>query len=203
MPIPQCLKDLRPVRTSTFNQAVGGLQTRIAALEADKESLTTQTTLSDQGKLVVQRDIDRSKIAHQQASDWVRMVNSITWTLSSIYLVGAIIALNGASQSKDPVWRVVVGWAVAGLGVVWLLVDWVYARSSAVARSKLVALEASWDEDAAFYRYQAAQLKWGPTLISVLIMVPVLGVIWLGLVLAMPSLPSWLQKAVIWIAHPI
>ena len=80
----------------------------------------------------------RPELAYGQASDWLRMVNTITWTLSSIFLVGAIIAVNGASQSGvDPAWRIAAYVLVFVLCAIWWRVDWIYAQSAIKARAVL------------------------------------------------------------------
>ena len=71
----------------------------------------------------------QSELAYQQASDWLRMVNTITWTLSSIFLVGAIIAVNGASQANAlPHWRLTAYLLVVILCLIWWRVDWIYSE---------------------------------------------------------------------------
>ena len=101
--------------------------------------------------------VDQTTLAYQQASDWLRMVNTITWTLSSIFLVGAIIALNGASQNSAlPEWRLAAYLLVLILCLIWWRVDWVYTQSAIEARNKLVAIEQNWDPLNALYRSQSA-----------------------------------------------
>jgi hypothetical protein len=98
---------------------------------------------------------ERCKLAYQQASDWLRMVNTITWTLSSIFLVGAIIALNGASQpTADPAWRLGAYLLVFVLCAIWWRVDWIYGQSALKAREMLVRIEENWAPTHAFYRSQ-------------------------------------------------
>jgi hypothetical protein len=79
---------------------------------------------------------ERPGLAYDQASDWLRMVNTITWALSSIFLVGAIIAVNGASQSGvDPYWRIGAYVLVVVLCAIWWRVDFIYAQSAVQARA--------------------------------------------------------------------
>jgi hypothetical protein len=115
-------------------------------LKARLDGLTTPVT-------------EQSQLAYQQASDWLRMVNTITWALSSIFLVGAIIAINGASQSGVlPSWRLAAYVLVVILCLIWWRVDWVYTQSAIQAREKLVAIERGWDETNALYTSQNSDL---------------------------------------------
>jgi hypothetical protein len=86
---------------------------------------------------------EQRRLAYQHAGEWVRMVNTITWTLTSIFLVGAVIALNGAMQKnpEDDVWTHKIGWCVVGLSAIWLAVDIVYEWTAIRARTILQNLE--------------------------------------------------------------
>ena len=97
--------------------------------------------------------------AYAQAGSWLQMVNTITWTLTSIFLVGAIIALNGASQNPDVYWRLAVCLLVIILCIAWGAVDYVYSKSAWKAREKLRRLEGRWVEDHKFYCDQDDELS--------------------------------------------
>src|SRR5258708_15723272 len=85
------------------------LQEQIRELRAENSQLKGQLDLREENRLLKEQNDaladEAIKASYQQAADWVKMVNSVTWTLSSIYLVAAIIALNGAMQLKDFPWR--------------------------------------------------------------------------------------------------
>ena len=72
------------------------------------------------------------------------MCNTITWSLGSIYVVAAILALNGAIQQSSMVWRSVIGVLVVLLVVAWALIDWSYLQSASSAREHLRQIETSW-----------------------------------------------------------
>ena len=114
-----------------LNDQQRDLGARLGDLKARLDSVTTPVT-------------EQSELAYQQASDWLRMVNTITWALSSIFLVGAIIALNGASQNGVlPLWRLAAYILVMILCAVWWRVDWVYTQSAnQLARSSSPLSEA-------------------------------------------------------------
>ncbi len=86
-------------------------------------------------------------VTYQQAADWLKMVNTVTWTMGSIYLAAAFVALNGALSESlvDTVWRHVIGVAVCALSLIWFHVDNIYSSSAQKARAKLKALEDVWN----------------------------------------------------------
>ena len=83
----------------------------------------------------------------------MKLANNVTWTMSSIYLVGSLLALNGSltQQVIDTPWRPRVGLAVVILSVIWLMFDVVYFFSARSARSWLAATEARWEAPARFF----------------------------------------------------
>ena len=80
-------------------------------------------------------------LVYQQAGDWLRMVNTITWSLTSIFLVGAILALNSAVQKNDIEWTHAVGWNVFYLSCIWGFVDFINECSAIGARRRLTTIE--------------------------------------------------------------
>jgi hypothetical protein len=128
---------------------------------------------------------DQEKISYQQAADWLRMVNMITWTLSSIYLVGAIIALNGVMQKGvDPVWRFTVALGVAGLCLVWAAVDACYMTTSFEVRKTLVEIETEWKSKFPIYTEQLKRKKLRFFLNFILVYTPILGLFSAALLVA-------------------
>jgi hypothetical protein len=147
--------------------AFDSLAVRVATLENALKEIT---------------EADHRKTVYQHAGDWLRMVNMITWTLASIYLVGAVIALNGALQSHDSRWRLTVGLSVFLLSLIWGGVDYIYEYSAKCARVKLENIEAGWGKDSQFYTDQLT--GWGARrriAVWILIGLPILGVGLLGL----------------------
>ncbi len=137
-------------------------------------------------------------MVYQQAADWVRMVNSVTWTLGSIFLLGALITLNGAMQVKDgEAWRTVVGCGVIVLALFWAVIDCIYARSSRRARDAVEKIERKWGDERQFFTKQ--RKGWGKAegfIINVIIYLTMLIPAYLGLVVARPSL-TWLPSCVV------
>src|ERR1700720_2840718 len=74
-----------------LHQSISDLREQIQALQQDRRP---PEQVADQ----------RTSLSYQQASEWVRMCNTITWSLGSIYVVAAILALNGAMQQSSMVW---------------------------------------------------------------------------------------------------
>jgi hypothetical protein len=153
----------------------------LAALGERVDRITTLFPESDQTKLV-----------YQQAGDWVRMVNTITWTLGSIYLAGSFIVLNAAlgPQLIDKNWRPLIGLAVVCLCVIWLVVDSVYLWSVSAARRKLVAIEENWPTK--FFKEQENS-KFGRYLVVGGLYLSMGLPFFLGLAVARPWLPSHIQ----------
>ena len=118
-------------RGADLHQSILDLREQIQALQQDRRP---PEQVADQ----------RTTLSYQQASEWVRMCNTITWSLGSIYVVAAILALNGAMQQSSMVWRSVIGVLVVLLVVAWALIDWSYLQSASSAREHLREIETSW-----------------------------------------------------------
>jgi uncharacterized membrane protein YgcG len=78
-------------RGADLHQSISDLREQIQALQQDRRP---PEQVADQ----------RTTLSYQQAAEWVRMCNTITWSLGSIYVVAAILALNGAMQQSSMVW---------------------------------------------------------------------------------------------------
>ena len=112
-----------------------------AELEAVKRAVTEGIEQA-RVKFVSDADIEAHARTYQHATEWVRMCNSITWTVASVYLVSAVLAMNTAvSRPAGSHERTVIGVILILLLVVWLLVDFVYLRSAAHARNEIEKLE--------------------------------------------------------------
>jgi hypothetical protein len=150
----------------------------------------------DDPREVARRDEERIRLAYQQAADWVKLANNVTWTMSSIYLVGSLLALNGSlsQQVIDTPWRPRVGLAVAILSVLWLVFDVVYFSSARSALSWLAATEARWEEPARFFygQYYRPTFAVGRWAVTVCLWISIFVPAWLGLIVAKPLLPAWI-----------
>jgi hypothetical protein len=96
-------------RGADLHQSILDLREQIQALQQDRRP---PEQVADQ----------RTTLSYQQAVEWVRMCNTITWSLGSIDVVAAILALNGAMQQSSMVWRSVIGVLVVFLVVAWALI---------------------------------------------------------------------------------
>lgn len=162
---------------------------KIWALRADLNALRHQVeelpNLTDENRLFLAQQTEaRRLLSYQQAADWLRMTNNITWTLSSVYLVAAIIGLNSGLTVNDPDWRLWIGLTVTGLGLSWLLVDIIYFCSASNARQQLRAIEQNMEER--FYTTQRGTVS--RVIVTAVLLVSMLGVSYMGLVVAKPRL---------------
>lgn len=84
---------------------------------------------------------------YQHAADWVRMVNSITWSIASFYLLSAVIAMNVAlTRPAGSFERHAISATWIALLVLWAVVDFVYLSTARHARGAIDGIE----KDAAF-----------------------------------------------------
>jgi hypothetical protein len=143
----------------------------------------------------VEQNEERTRLAYQQAADWVKLANNVTWTMSSIYLVGSLLALNGSltQQLINTPWRPWVGIAVVGLSFIWLAFDLIYSCSARSARNWLAATEARWVTEAQFF---SSQNSWGVRVgrwaVAILLWISICVPAALGLFVAKPILPTCL-----------
>lgn len=194
------------------------LSARLSKLDSDvkmAEAIQARTDkwLEDLSKLGKTPELnvsaaDQKKLAYQEASQWLRMVNLITWTLNSIFLVGAMVALNGAAQqTADVVWRYAACVAAILLCIVWRSVDNIYSVSATKARAFLCVAEADWGP-ASFYRttQDNEEAKKLVARLSSRVNLPIYGVAIMAVLMlyktALPALPDWadvlsLQKPLI------
>jgi hypothetical protein len=171
------------------------------SIDQVRSALNVLTLQGDDQKEAAKRDEERSRLAYQQAADWVKLANSITWTMSSIYLVGSLLALNGALAQHliATPWRPRIGIAVVTLSVIWLVFDLIYFISARSARKWLAEKEALWDPSAHFFYHQhhepgAVLGRWVVTLLLwASICVPAT----LGLIVAKPLLPALIANLLV------
>jgi hypothetical protein len=177
---------------------LASLQTSLQELETSVQNLSATVTnlasTAQNNATVATWKEERVRLAYTQAADWLKLANNVTWTMSSIYLVGSLIALNGAlSQSViGTIWRPIVGLAVVAISIIWVIFDVVYSYAARSARDWLVATESHWDTSAQFYSGQrnstAKAGRWAVTMFLWLsICVPAV----LGVIIAKPILPTF------------
>jgi Na+-transporting NADH:ubiquinone oxidoreductase subunit NqrB len=159
----------------TIRDDVAGFRTEITARVAAIETQDAQR-------------FEFQKVLYQQASAWVGMANTITWSLGSIFLVAGIIALNGAINTNDVHWRHVAGFGVIALALIWLLIDVLYGISAVSARNQLEEIEEQWVRHGRGFfarqnKYRALRwIVWGGLVFSML------GMAYGGLIVARPQL---------------
>ena len=103
---------------------------------------------------------------YQEASQWVRLVNTIIWSMGTL-LVPVSFGLLGVALNKSSGFEFDRrGKIVLGIGSVFLFAFWVYAsriykESVEVARDVLIAIEQKWKVEPAmsFYEKQQPILK--------------------------------------------
>ena len=187
-----------------IEQAIGDLDLRIGRAENDLTKLIQEAETASQRRYTeLQESIknqrrdgkdQNDRISYQEAADWVRMSNTVMWSLGSIYIVVALLVLNGSMQHSEK-WRLAIGLAVAFLAITWLVTDIAYGRSTAAARRHLTTLEAAWrnrDElTVGFYNNQHELRNW-ISVVSILYRATALVLILLGLIVASPSLRQFL-----------
>jgi hypothetical protein len=150
-------------RRRQIKQNVDHLDNRLVSLEKKETELKKRIDHleAEAGKLgAIDRTLsDAEKLAYQQAADWLRLVNTVTWTLSSIFFVGAVIALSNAIQSHDASWRLVIGLGVLSSVAIWAYFDQRYSKTAANARSALKEIESRWDPKFQFYTAQEKSVR--------------------------------------------
>jgi hypothetical protein len=181
--VTQMSKDIKELRQEivSLRQDVDGLRNRLAAIETQEVA-----------------QLDFRKTTYQQAADWLKMVNAITWSLGSVFLVAGIIALNGAMQMNDSHWRGVVGVGVVTLSLIWIIVDLVYDRSAVAARKQLVRIEDQWGanlDDRFYTRLSKKRASRG--MVWVMLIAAMLAMAYAGLIVAKPGLHFPLEDWVV------
>ena len=104
---------------------------------------------------------------YQEASQWVRLVNTIIWSMGTLLVPVSFgfvgLALNKSSGAQFE-WR---GKLILGIGSVFLFSFWVYAsliykRSTDIARQVLIKIEEKWEvdkEEMSLYKLQEPLLN--------------------------------------------
>jgi hypothetical protein len=166
----------------SIENTVGTIRNDVAAFRVEITARVAAIETQDAQKFEFQR------ITYQQASAWVAMANTITWSLGSIFLVAGIIALNGAISTNDLHWRHVAGFGVIALALIWLAIDVLYGISAVSARTQLEEIEEQWVRHGTGFftrqsKYRALRrLVWGGLVLAML------GMAYGGLIVAKPDL---------------
>jgi hypothetical protein len=111
-----------------------------------------------------QSEIRPLERVYQEASQWVRLVNTIIWSMGTL-LVPVSIGLVGVALNKSSGFQFDLrGKMVLGVGSVFLFGFWVYAShiyktSVEVARGVLIRIEQKWMTDEKELRLYDAQQK--------------------------------------------
>lgn len=113
---------------------------------------------------------DYMSICYQNAGDWIRLANSVTWTLASVYLVAAVLAMNAAMQRAvdDPI-RLVLAFVWVALLSIWIAIDRLYLKSARQARTVVERIEESWPEPYRFYTLQRTERLGGSKTLTYLL----------------------------------
>jgi hypothetical protein len=171
------------------------------SIDQVRSRLNTLTLVGDDRKEAAKCDEERFRLAYQQAADWVKLANSVTWTMSSIYLVGSLLALNGALAQHliATPWRPRIGIAVVILSVIWLVFDVVYFVSARSARKWLAEKEALWDPSAHFFyrQYHRPGAVFGRWVVTLLLWASICVPATLGLIVAKPLLPEFVANLLV------
>jgi hypothetical protein len=163
---------------TALTTAVQALRTQLGTLQTAHDKLEER---ADNALIPLEQ---RERMVYENAAHWLRMVNTITWTLTSIFLVVAIVALNNA-QGAAPEWKHTIGYTIFGLCWVWFAVDLIYGISSLKARWILEDMEKTkgWTPSWKLYTWQRApNARYALWLVMAAAMYsPIAGVSWLSL----------------------
>lgn len=178
-------------RLETIDNTVAGIRNDITAFRTEITARVTAIETQDAQQFEFQ------KLMYQQASAWVAMVNTITWTLGSIFLVAGIIALNGAINTNDLHWRHVAGFGVIALALIWLLMDVLYGISAVHARSQLREIEEQWQRHGRGFFLRQKDLRVLHLVVWGVLMLSMIGMAYGGLIVSKPNLNLPLNNLII------
>lgn len=178
-------------RLETIDNTVAGIRNDITAFRTEITARVAAIETQDAQQFEFQ------KLMYQQASAWVAMVNTITWTLGSIFLVAGIIALNGAINTNDLHWRHVAGFGVIALALIWLLMDVLYGISAVHARSQLREIEEQWQRHGRGFFLRQKDLRVLHLVVWGVLMLSMIGMAYGGLIVSKPNLNLPLNNLII------
>lgn len=84
---------------------------------------------------------DQDKAAYSEASQWVRLTNTVSWTLLIAAVPILVGLLAGAAATSASISKWILAGGSAFLAAVWFYVDYLYEKSTVGARMVLVAIE--------------------------------------------------------------
>jgi hypothetical protein len=98
---------------------------------------------------------------YQEASNWLRMVNTIIWITATVFVPLSLACFPLAVQK--PEYKIVFAVASLILFGIWVYVSMLYIRTGVIAREAIFIIETQWhlDERIAFYSKQGQiSSKW-------------------------------------------
>jgi len=139
---------------------------------------------------------DRTTLCYQHAGDWVRLANSLTWTIASVYLVSAVLAMNGALQrAEEDYMRIVIAAVWIALLVMWLIIDNIYLGSARHARRIIERIEEDWPPPLQFYTSQKRDGIGGSGILTGLLYASAATLAAAWLVIVAPTVSHYYEKA--------
>jgi hypothetical protein len=94
------------------------------------------------GGSIASENPDALKSIYAEASQWVRMVNTLVWTAGTVLFPIAVAAVGFAFERPSLKWPLAVGsLAVHGF---WIYITYTYGHSAGIARDALMEVERRW-----------------------------------------------------------
>jgi len=101
----------------------------------------------------MEEEIDNPNLdkIYAEAGQWIRMVNTIGWTMASIFVPISFGSIVLAVQYPYARWVFCFGSIF--LFAFWIIVSFIYRRTSRSARDVLMTIERQWSEDESISLY--------------------------------------------------
>ena len=100
---------------------------------------------------------EQAPLAYAQAGSWIQMVNYVTWTLASAFVLGSLVALSAALQRPEfDEMRLVMPVVWFPLALAWIVFDRTYLKTADVARAVVNKIEAGFPKYMRPYSNQSA-----------------------------------------------
>ncbi|WP_072909738.1 hypothetical protein [Malonomonas rubra] len=108
---------------------------------------------------------------YEHASNWLRMANTLAWTLSGIFIPLSLGCFALAIKNHEYVWFFAVGSII--FYSVWAYIIYYYSLPTKCSREALIALEEKWgiEKNLCFYKNQGFLYKQAHGLLTVQILV--------------------------------
>jgi hypothetical protein len=103
-------------------------------------------------------DPDQPKsLAYTQGGSWISLVNVITWTLASVYILGSFFSLQDTLKSDEySAFRLIMPIVWLSLCIPWVVIDKAYLDAAKSARATLRRIEEEFPNGCKFYTEQPA-----------------------------------------------